>query len=316
MLALLSGDPGAGKTFLSLAIAADLSRGRLPASGERCEPISTLYMSNENPPEYVVRPRFDTQGGDPARLHILRGSLSGEGKNTAKSAFTFEDTDVLNAALKTTKANLVIIDPLQSYLGSDTDFHRANETRPLLDGLAEVAEGNAACILLLRHLNKGTGGKAMYRGLGTIDFTGAARMEMLAGSDSEESINRALIPIKNNIAPRAARLGYTIHGGETARLEWTGVSDLTPEDLLGLNLQEASRSETDLAADYLRAVLSDGPRPQQWLVSNSGFGERTLQRAFNKIGGKRFRDGERGPWMWGLPCAYPTAESILVNAVT
>ena len=77
MLAMLSGDPSAGKTFIALAIAASLSNGFVPVSGEVCEPVNTLYLSHENAAEYVIRPRFDAQGGNPNRFHLLRGSMTG-----------------------------------------------------------------------------------------------------------------------------------------------------------------------------------------------------------------------------------------------
>jgi hypothetical protein len=80
MLAMLSGDPDAGRTFIALAIAADLSNGRLPVSKESCTPLSTLYLSRENAPEFVIRPRFDALGGDSSRFHLLRGSVEGTGK--------------------------------------------------------------------------------------------------------------------------------------------------------------------------------------------------------------------------------------------
>lgn len=318
MLALLSGDPGAGKTFLSLAIAADLSRGRLPASDNMCEPINTLYMSNENAPEFVVRPRFDAQGGDASRLHMLLGSLTGEGNAAKKEAFTFKDLEVLQNALQTTKARLVIIDPLQSYVGAGVNCNLANETRPLLDGLAKTAEKNDACILLLRHLNKGSEGKAMYRGLGSIDFTGAARMEMLAGCDSQDKNSRALLQIKNNVAGYAKGLGYRIHsdGSSVAHLEWTGASALTDADLLGPPFEAASRPKIDCAVEFLQRELSTGPKLQNTLSESSGIHNRTLERAFEKIGGIKSRAGERGAWLWGLAPPSPTSESIPVNACT
>lgn len=120
MLALLSGDPSAGKTFISLALAADLSNGRLPMSGGPCDPITTLYLSSENSAEHVVRPRFDAQGGNAKRFFLLKGSVLGEGESAKASGIvTLKDVELLHQALKETGAKLVIIDPLQSYLGAD-----------------------------------------------------------------------------------------------------------------------------------------------------------------------------------------------------
>lgn len=301
MLAMLSGDPDAGKTFISLAIAADLSNGRLPFNGMACDPISTLYLSTENSAEYVIRPRFDAQGGNPARLHLLKGTVTGDGAGAVKTGITLKDVALLESALKETGARFIVIDPLQSYLGAEVDMHRSNETRPVMDGLIGLAEKNGACVLIVRHLNKGSGGRAIYRGLGSIDLVGAVRMEMIAGSAPDNPQNRAFIQTKNNVGPHAPALGYEIVGDETnAHLVWQGETQLTANDLLEVDTQDGDRSEIASAVEFLKAQLAEGSKPQTSLVWASGFSPRTLQRAFKRIGGKRSRDGERGRVLWSL----------------
>ena len=106
----------------------------------------------------------------------------------------------------------MVVDPLQSYLGAGVDLHRSNETRPIMDGMARLAEKHDLAILLLRHLSKQSGGKAIFRGLGSIDLTGAARSEMLAGSLPDGPETRALVHIKSNVGRMADALGYAIDG--------------------------------------------------------------------------------------------------------
>jgi hypothetical protein len=301
MLAMLSGDPDAGKTFIALAIAADLSNGRVPVSGEPCAPVATLYLSRENAPEYVIRPRFDALGGDPKRFHLLKGSAEGTGDATVRSGITLKDVALLEAALEQTGARLVVIDPIQSYLGAEVDAHRSNETRPVMDGLIGLAEKHNACTLVVRHLSKASGGRAIHRGLGSIDLTGAVRMEMIAGNAAGEPNSRALVQIKNNVGPRADSLGYEIVGAEMeARLEWRGKSQLTADDLLAPDAEAERRSDIAEAVDFLQQQLSGGSKLQKDMEAESGFSERTLQRAFKRLGGKRSRNGERGPWLWSL----------------
>jgi hypothetical protein len=295
MLALLSGDPGSGKTFLSLAIAAALSNGRTPYTGQAREAVNTLYLSLENSAEHVVRPRFDSLNGDCARFQLLQGSISGENQPNGTIALT--DTDILEQAIVEARAGLLIVDPIQSYLGADVDAHRSNETRPVLDGLGQLASRHNCCVLLVRHLSKSSGGRAIHRGLGSIDITGAARTELLAGTAPNEPNTRAMVQVKNNLGPYGDALGFTI--GENG-FSWTGKSDLTSGDLLASDCETETRSDIACAVDFLTAELATGPKLQRDLVQASGLGERTLQRAALKLGVKRERDGERGPWRWSL----------------
>jgi hypothetical protein len=200
MLTMISGDPGAGKSYLALAVGADLTLGRL-LHGSACAPSNVLYLTAENPMAEVVRPRFDLLGGDPARLFLLKGTLWAEDGEEQRGAITLADVQILDKAISETHARLVIVDPIQSYLGAGVDLHRSNETRPVLDGLAKLAEKHGCAILLLRHLSKQSGGKAIHRGLGSIDLSGAVRSEMLAGSLPDDPEARALVHIKSNVGP-------------------------------------------------------------------------------------------------------------------
>jgi Bifunctional DNA primase/polymerase, N-terminal/AAA domain/SMODS and SLOG-associating 2TM effector domain 1 len=139
MLTMISGDPGAGKTFIALAVAACFTTGRTP-DGQPCEPINVLYLSVENAPAEVVRPRLDLLGGNPSRFYLLPGSVWTKDGEAQHGAINLSDVAVLENALKETRAKLVIVDPIQSYLGAKVDLHRSNETRPVMDGLARLAE--------------------------------------------------------------------------------------------------------------------------------------------------------------------------------
>jgi AAA domain/DnaB-like helicase N terminal domain len=305
MISMLSGDPGSGKTFVLLAIAAAVTRGWLP--GKTAEPgscpIDVLYMSIENSAEYVVRPRFDSLGGDPNRFHLLRGAR----REDETQAVTLTDVRLLGAAIQKTGARLLIVDPIQSYLGAQVDAHRANETRPIMDGLVRLAEEHNVALILARHLAKAASGKAVYRGLGSIDLTGAVRTEMLAGVSPDDPGQLALVQIKTNIGPYGPSLGYRITAdapdSDRASFIWTGETSLSAADLLA---PEASRQEKEehstleAAQEFLQEALADGPRRAKELEAESGFSERTLQRAAEKLRLRRTREGERGPVLWHL----------------
>ncbi len=294
MLALLSGDPGSGKTFLSLAIAAALSRGRTPYTQEECEPVNTVYLSQENSPEHVVRPRFDSLKGDCGRFYLLQRAID------------LADTDTLDAAIFEAEAGLLIVDPIQSYLGADVDLHRSNETRPILDGLGQLALERNCCILLVRHLSKSSGGRAIHRGLGSVDITGAARTELLAGTAPDDPNRRAMVQMKSNLGLYGQALDYTI--GEDG-FAWAGKSDLTASDLLSPGYGIKRQTEVDGAAEYLQSQLAEGSKPQTELVEQSIYPERTLQRAAQKTGHKKKPNGYGWPMDLEPPVSMPDNET-------
>jgi hypothetical protein len=317
MLSMISGDPGAGKSFVALAVAADLSRGKL-RDGRIVDPANTLYLTVENPTAEVMRPRFDLLGGDPARLLLLQGVHTlDEGGSETRRAVTLGDVDSLDAAIRETGARLVIVDPIQSYLGASVDLHRANETRPIMDGLARLADIHGCAILLLRHLNKQTGGKAINRGLGSIDLTGAVRSEMLAGSLPDDPETRAFIHIKSNVGRIGKALGYAIDS--QGRLAWTGESGVTAADLLAAPIGPGDRKLAE-AAQWLTEQLKTGSREQKEvreMAEQAGITYPTLRRAKGALQVRSHKAGMSGPWMWSLPeGAHDHPEGAQENAVS
>jgi len=295
MLGMLSGDPGAGKTWISMAIAAALTVGRVPYSGQQCEPMHVLYLSVENSPEYVLRPRFDRLEGDSSRFHILRGSISSNGRNPAHGSVKLSDIQLLHDSLQKTKARLLIVDPIQSYLGADVDAHRSNETRPVLDGLARLAEEHHACILLVRHFAKSPTGRAIHRGLGSIDLTGAVRTELHAGTVDDQ---RAMAQAKSNLGQLGKSLGYAIEGDGSFR--WTGESEFTAGDFQEAESNSEQRTDIEMAREYLQVALANGAVRVKELEAGTEIHPRTLRRASKKLEVKRTRDGENGPFLWAL----------------
>jgi len=299
-LAMLSGDPGAGKTFVALAIAAAATAGEVPYTREPSEPANVLYLSIENSAECVLRPRFDALGGDPTRLQLLKGSITGTGDVVERGAIWLSDQTLLRAAMEETKPVLVVVDPIQSYLGKDVDAHRSNETRPVLDGLARLAEEFRCCILLVRHLSKSQTGRAIHRGLGSIDLTGAVRTELLAGTAADGSHQRALVQIKNNLGQFGESLGYRIEEGT---FRWTGRSDLTAASLFAAEPGNNEASSLGEAKEFLLEILQAGPRKENEVfpeARQAGISESTLKRAKAQLGVKSRKCGMQGGWVWAL----------------
>jgi hypothetical protein len=300
MLSMISGDPGAGKSFVALALASGLSRGKLP-NGRVVDPASTLYLTLENPTAEVMRPRFNSLGGDPQRLHLLQGTRFAVDGVEHRGPVSLADIGTLEAAIVQTCARLVVVDPLQSYFGSQVDLHRSNETRPILDGLAKLADAHGCAILLLRHLSKQSGGKAIHRGLGSIDLTGAARSEMLAGCLPDDPNTRAFVHIKSNLGPIGNALSYSIDG--EGRFMWIGESTITAADLLAAPAIPGDRKLAE-ASQWLVEQLRSGSRGQKEvreLANNAGISYATVRRAYSTLGVRARKVGMSGPWTWSLP---------------
>lgn len=300
-LAMLSGDPGVGKTYIALAISAALTIGEEPLSKKRRLPANVLYLSLENPPEYVVRPRFDALGGDASRFHILRGSIVGKGENARRGSVKLSDVRLISEAVDRTRAELIVVDPIQSYLGSEVDAHRANETRPILDALAQLAERKKCCVMFARHLGKAQAGRAIYRGLGSIDLTGAVRTELLAGFAPENPEMRALVQVKSNLGAFGPSLGYAV---DDKGFRWTGESHLTSDAILSPDSPGKDNCALDEAVDFLKVELEQGSRPAHELEEEArrvGIAPRTLKRAKGHLNVTSHKRGMQGGWQWCLP---------------
>lgn len=309
----MKGDPGGGKTFVALSIAAALSRGDVPASSRRCAPLCTLYFSYENDPARVVMPRYTAMGGVRARLEMITGAHGPDGQ---PHPFTLADVEAIEKAITRTGAQFVVFDPLQSFLGASVDMHRANETRPVLDGLAKLAERTGAAILLVRHLAKSAAGRSVHSGLGSIDIVGAVRSEVLVGSSPSNRDECAMIHDKPGICRRGDSLRFSIDKAQvkgtagkpinTARVTWHGVSYLTAADLRAP--ESAGKSVTQDARAWLRSKLTEGTRlitelAEEWAATSGQeprTAERTLQRASQGLVVKKRRGGKHGPWEWAL----------------
>ncbi len=294
-LATLSGKPGSGKTWVALAIAAALTRGRDPFTAEELKPATVLYASAEHPAAQVIQPRFAGLKGNPARLVILRRAVSASSTPSPDSALR-----ALENALQKTQPHLVILDPWDELCEADLD--RASQTRPLLDRLARLAELHHCCILLIRHLAKPAAGRPAHRGRSSIDYSAAIRTEFLVGSSPDAPTQAALLHVKSNLGPLAPPLDYRI--GEAGNFHWTGLSNLTPQDLLAARPTGAGLPKRKFAAQWLRECLQLGRQTQgsiEVAAERDGVCITTLRRAKFDIGVRSSKDGKSGAWWWTLP---------------
>lgn len=328
-LTLLEGDPGLGKTWLALAIAAAVSKGHpLPAGpdgvprGSR-EPANVLYLTAEDGLGDTLRPRLDAAEADVTRIHVLDGL---RGEDGTRAEVTLADLDVIEAALVAVRPALVVVDPIQGYLGARVDMHRANEVRPVMAGMARLAEQYTCAVVAIRHLRKSAADRVIHRGLGSIDFSAAVRSILLVAeepwSDEQEKDQsrprRILAHAKSNLAPAGASLAFEIVDG---RFLWAGGSDLRAEDLLAGRDGDGGPRPREAAEDFLEETLDAGPVEVEKLkaeAKEAGLSWRTVERAKAKLGIRALRRGfgPGGTWLWEFrspdahrPPAPPKRES-------
>lgn len=298
-ITLLAGDPGAGKTYLALAITAAQTRGwALPGETTAHEPAHVVYLSREDDVGDTLRPRLDNLGADVSRVHVLAGATDG-------APVSLADVDVIADALQTTAAALVVIDPIQSWLGSRIDAHRANETRPVLDALGAVCARYRCAVLVIAHIPKARQGRPVTAALGSIDFAAAARVMLVAGANPKDASCSVLAGVKNNIGPLPPSLGYLVDPA-TGGFSWLGAMDVTAADVLGANAAtEGDRSALTEAVDWLRQELAAGGRTADEIrqeARRAGISISTLRRAKRAAGVRAMREGwgPGGKWFWSI----------------
>ena len=190
-LTIIQGDPGDGKTTLVLNIAAKLSKGEcLDSDMDVQEPVNVIYQTAEDGLADTVKPRLELAGADCEKILVI---------DESDKSLSMAD-ERLEEALAKTGAKVLILDPIQAYLGGGMDMNRANEARDMTKKLGALAEKYQCAILLIGHMNKASGNKAAYRGMGSIDFFAVARSVLLVGRIEGEPNTRAVVQIKNNLA--------------------------------------------------------------------------------------------------------------------
>ena len=301
-LTMLDGDPGIGKSLLMTQLAANLSRGN-PLPDQEGTPTlptgtahTTVMLSTEDGLADTLKPRLDEAGADSSKIKVLTSWVDRHGE---EHVFTFQHMPILERTLEAYQPRLVIIDPIQSYLGSGVDMHRANETRPLLEALRRLAEQYHCAIVCIRHPAKSSqGGKAIHRGLGSVDFIGAARTGLFVEQHPTDPTKALLAQSKSNIGPLGRTLMFTKQDGH---FEWCGVSRLSAEMLAGSGrgpdphafleavcwLEDRLHDGLPVASDLLRAEADE-----------EGLSFPTLRRAKKALGIRSLKRGE--VWDWQL----------------
>lgn len=289
-ITIIQGDPGEGKTTFALRLAAACSSGAGLPGMEIAKPFNVIYQTAEDGLGDTIKPRLIESGADETRvLNIIEDT----------DPLSLSDMRIEDAIIKT-GARLMILDPIQGYIGERIDINRANEIRSVLKKVAAVADKMGCAIVLVGHLNKAQGSSSAYRGLGSIDFRAAARSVLLVGRLRKEPNVRVIVHDKSSLAPEGKSLAFNL-GNEDGFYWLDGYSEITAEELLS---GFSAETKTAIAEELIRDALEDGKEVTAEEIfrkaAEKNISIRTVNEAKRKIGNVKSRKVGAG-WAWSIP---------------
>lgn len=306
-LTLLVGDPGLGKSFVTIDLAARVSRGLawLEADAQPLAgPGAVVFLSAEDDPADTIRPRLDSAGADANRVYILTAMRGERGDRAFDLSRDLSALEVAAASIPDLR--LIVIDPISAYLGA-TDSHKNAEMRAVLGPLAAFAARRDVAVLCVSHLNKASGMAAIHRTIGSVAFAASARVVLAVVKDKRDPFVRLLVPVKSNIGRDQGGMRFTIQSdAERAepKLVWLGSESMSADDALGDTASSGKPRQIDDAIEFLEDALTNGPRSPtelRALATDAGLSWGSVRRAKDRLEVEAFKTGMAGGWAWRLP---------------
>jgi RecA/RadA recombinase len=288
-LTIIQGDPGEGKTTMALAIAAAITRGEDVSKGgsdAALAPSSVIFQTAEDGLADTMKPRLEQLNADCSLVFVI---------DESDAQLTLSDERIEQAIL-TTNTQLIILDPIQAYMGL-ADMNSANGIRPLMKSLAAVAERTGCAVVIIGHLNKKSG-KSVYRGFGSIDVIASARSVLAVGRLKTEDTARAFAQTKSNLAPIGKPKSFELN--PIRGFNWLGDCDVTIEELLDDKPKRENQFEK--TCKLITSMLSHGEVSAIDVISaaeDQGISQKTLNRAKSALGVISTKCG--GQWYWQIP---------------
>ena len=290
-ISIIQGDPGDGKTTFALQVVAMLSRGvSLPNNPITCSPISIIYQSGEDNPADTIKPRLEAAGADCSRIALI---------NHLSVPLSISD-ERLEKAIIEAEARLLVLDPLQAFIPEDCDMSRALDMRGAMSSLARVAERTHCAVVIIGHLNKSSGIKSLYRGIGSIDIAAIARSVLYIVRPDDMSSLRVVVHIKSNLAKAGSNLAFTFD--DAGRFKWVNLPDyLTESDISSFPIKMFQDSKQKSIERFLIDILASGEKSAQEVIAlcnERGYAKRTVDRAKKSLKIRSYR--KNGEWVWSV----------------
>lgn len=291
-MTIIQGNPGEGKTFLAMMIAAACTNRKLLPNREVSEPCNIIYQTAEDGLADTIVPRLEMVGADLKRVMSIDD----------KDAMLTLNDGRLERAIRQNHAKLLILDPVQAFLGANVDMNRANEVRPVFRQLGDIADRTKCAIVMIGHLNKSAGTQSTYRGLGSIDLTAVVRSLLFVGKLKNEPNTRVMIQEKSSLAPPGASLAFTLD--EEKGFQWIGEYEITADELLAGVENRRSEKKVETAEKLLLDLLADGKRAYNCDIEREGeklhISSRTLRDAKKNLGNRLCSRKEGNQWIYWL----------------
>lgn len=244
-LTIIQGNPGEGKTYFAMMLTVACTNRKLFPNMEDIEPFNVIYQTAEDGMGDTIKPRLVEAGADLSRVMVIDDS---------EEVLTLSD-DRIEKAVRQNHVRLVIIDPVQAFIGADVDMNRANEVRPVFRKLGMIAEKTSCAIVLIGHLNKSSGTQSTYRGLGSIDIMAAVRSLILIGKVRKDPTTRVLIHEKSSLAPPGETMAFKL--GDEEGFRWVGAYEISADELLDGKEGKATETKLERGAKLIQELLVD-----------------------------------------------------------
>ncbi len=244
-LTIIQGNPGEGKTYFTMMLTAACTNRKLFPNMEDIEPFNVIYQTAEDGMGDTIKPRLVEAGADLSRVMVIDDS---------EEVLTLSD-DRIEKAVRQNHVRLVIIDPVQAFIGADVDMNRANEVRPVFRKLGMIAEKTSCAIVLIGHLNKSSGTQSTYRGLGSIDIMAAVRSLIFIGKVKKDPTTRVLIHEKSSLAPPGETMAFKL--GDEEGFRWVGAYEISADELLDGKEGKATETKLERGAKLIQELLVD-----------------------------------------------------------
>ncbi len=289
-ITLLQGDPGDGKSSMMMQLIAELSSGGATPDGSALgRPQRVIYQCSEDGASDTIKPRLEACGADCRNIAFINEETYG--------GLTLDD-EVIREAILEFRPRLVVIDPIQAYIGSDSDLQIAARARKLMRRISMWASTYDCAFVLIGHLNKREGSKGLYRSLGSIDVVAAARSVLQVERDEADTDIRIVRQIKNSLDAVGNDIRFEIRRNTGFR--WLGgeqtVSVMQPEPVMDL-----PKTKHELAAMLIKRTLKNGDVESKEIIrilSEYGIGEKTMQDTKTELGIKSYRKMRQ--WYWHM----------------